>query len=148
MLILFGIVMYVSERFRTKKRLEGIGVVDALLIGIAQALALMPGVSRAGVTIAAGLMMGVKREDAARFSFLLSMPAVAGAMVLEGRELIGNSENHDLALVAVGFAAALVTGIFAIKFLLKYLRKHTLNVFIIYRFVLAGIIMGWLWLGG
>lgn len=148
MLVLFGGVMYFSERFRRAKGIEGLSYMDALLIGTAQAVALVPGVSRSGVTISAGLMRGMERPEALRFSFLLSIPAVAGATLLEGGKLLRSPVQHDLALFAVGFGASLLSGVMAIKFLLKYLRRHTMNVFVYYRLALAGLIVGWLWLGG
>jgi undecaprenyl-diphosphatase len=148
MLVVFGGVMYFSERFRKERAIEGLSYLDALLIGTAQAVALVPGVSRSGVTISAGLMRGMQRPEALRFSFLLSIPAVAGATLLEGGKLLKSPMQYDLSLFAVGFAASLVSGVIAIKFLLKYLRRHTMNVFVGYRLVLAGVIAGWLWLGG
>lgn len=148
MLVVFGGVMYFSERFRKERAIEGLSYLDALLIGTAQAVALVPGVSRSGVTISAGLMRGMQRPEALRFSFLLSIPAVAGATLLEGGKLLKSPMQYDLSLFAVGFVASLVSGVIAIKFLLKYLRRHTMNVFVCYRLVLAGVIMGWLWLGG
>jgi undecaprenyl-diphosphatase len=148
MLVVFGGVMYFSERFRRERAIEGLSYLDAFLIGTAQAVALVPGVSRSGVTISAGLMRGMQRPEALRFSFLLSIPAVAGATILEGGKLLKSPMQYDLSLFAVGFAASLVSGVIAIKFLLKYLRRHTMNVFVGYRLVLAGVITGWLWLGG
>jgi undecaprenyl-diphosphatase len=149
MLVVFGLVMYASEKFRKKKRTIGsIGVLDAVLIGTAQAMALVPGVSRSGATIAAGLMRGVRRDEAARFSLLLSIPAIAGATALEGRKLLAGGPGIDWTVLGVGFAVSMLTGILAIKFLLKYLRTHDVNVFVVYRFALAGMILGWLWVGG
>jgi len=87
------------------------------------------------------------REEAARFSFLLSIPIVAGAAVFEGRHLLSGPVEYDLKLMIIGFAASLVTGVLAIKLMLVYLKRHTMNVFIIYRLMLAGVIMGWIWLG-
>jgi undecaprenyl-diphosphatase len=148
MLVVFGIVMYLSEKAKKRKKLDAISVSDAILIGVAQAIALVPGVSRAGVTIAAGLMRGVKREEAARFSFLLSMPAVFGATLLEGRKLLNDGQNTEWAVLALGFSVSFAVGVLAIKFLLKYLKKNNMNVFVVYRFVLAGVIGGLIWLGG
>jgi undecaprenyl-diphosphatase len=148
MLVLFGIVMYLAERFKQHKSMKKLTWGDAIFIGFAQALALMPGVSRAGITISAGLARGVKREEAARFSFLLSIPVIAGAAVLEGRHLFNGNVETDFALVGAGFLASFVTGVGAIKFLIKYLAKFSLNAFVYYRFILAGVIIGWLWLGG
>ena len=148
MLVIFGIVMYLSERAKKRKKMDKISIGDAILIGLAQSVALVPGVSRSGVTIAAGLMRGVKREEAARFSFLLSMPAVFGATLLEGRKLLKSGANTEWAVLALGFTVSMVVGVVAIKFLLKYLKSHNMNAFVIYRFVLAGVIGGWIWLGG
>jgi|Deesub1362A_J573_1020465.scaffolds.fasta_scaffold00168_17 undecaprenyl-diphosphatase len=148
MLVVFGFVMLFAERFRDGKNLKGLSFIDAVFIGLAQAVALVPGVSRSGITISAGLMRGVKRHEAARFSFLLSIPVIAGATVLEGRKLFGAPQEYNLVLFAVGFITSMITGVIAIKFLLKYLKRHTLNAFVVYRFVLAGMIVGWLWLRG
>ncbi len=146
-LVVVGAVMYASETFKGKKALKTLSLLDVLFIGALQAVALVPGVSRSGITISAGLMRGMKRTEALRFSFLLSIPVIGGATVLEGRKLIGAAENYDLGLFAVGFVVSMVTGVIAIKFLLRYLKDHTMNVFVIYRVVLAGVILGWLWLG-
>jgi undecaprenyl-diphosphatase len=146
-LVVIGWVMFSSESLKGSKGLKGMVVLDAVFIGLLQAVALVPGVSRSGITIAAGLMRGMKRIEAVRFSFLLSIPVIGGATVLEGRKLIVASEQYDLGLFAVGFVASLVAGVFAIKFMLRYLKNHTMNAFVIYRVVLAGVILGWLWLG-
>lgn len=148
MLAVFGLVMYYAETFRKTKEMERISLPDALFIGIAQAVALVPGVSRSGVTISAGLMRGVKREEAARFSFLLSIPVVAGAIVLEGSRLLRAPGDFDIALMGAGFVSALVTGFLAIRFMMAFLRRHSMNGFVLYRFVLAALIAGWAWLGG
>ncbi len=145
-LVVVGGVMYASEGLRGKKTLGGLGLLDVLFIGALQAVALVPGVSRSGITISAGLARGVRRDHAARFSFLLSIPVIAGAAVLEGRHLFDSTGDTDMALVGAGFAAAFVTGVVAIKLLIHYLKRFTLKAFVYYRFVLAGVIMGWLWL--
>jgi undecaprenyl-diphosphatase len=145
-LVLFGIVMYVSERFGGRGSIASMKWTDAMIIGCAQALALVPGVSRSGITISAGLVRGIRRDEAARFSFLLSIPVIAGAGGLEGRHLLSGPGGTDMALVAAGFSASFITGAAAIRFLLKFLRDYTLNVFVYYRFMLAGVILGWLWL--
>lgn len=146
-LVLVGGVMYASEGFAGKKAIKGMAALDALFIGILQAVALIPGVSRSGITISGGLMRGMKRLEALRFSFLLSIPAIGGATLLEGRKLLGNAGEYDLAQFAMGFVVSAVTGVIAIKFMLRYLNNHTMNVFVIYRVVLAGVIMGFIWLG-
>lgn len=147
MLIVFGVVMYIAERAKKKKKMTDVGVLGAIFIGCAQAVALIPGVSRSGITISAGLGAGLKREEAARFSFLLSIPVIAGAVLLEGRAMLKSPEHFDFTLIGAGFLTSAITGIIAIKFLLGYLKKHTMNVFVIYRFILAGMILGWVWFG-
>ena len=145
-LVLFGIVMYLAERFKQTRPMKSLSWGDAVFIGAAQAIALVPGVSRSGITISAGLARGVKRDEAAKFSFLLSIPVIAGAALLEGRHLFGSSQDTDMALVGAGFIASFLTGMVAIKLLIRYLKNFTLKAFVYYRFVLAGVIMGWLWL--
>ena len=145
-LVVFGIVMYLAERFRQHKTMDAFTWGDALFVGMAQVLALMPGVSRSGITISAGLARGIKRDHAARFSFLLSIPVIAGAAVLEGRHLFDSPGDTDMVLVGAGFVAAFVTGVVAIKLLIQFLKRFTLKAFVYYRFALAGVIMGWLWL--
>lgn len=149
-LVLFGIVMLISERWKRGREIKDMTFSDAIIIGVSQAVALIPGVSRSGITISAGLFRGLEREASARFSFLLSTPVIFGATLLEGRKLISNAGNYDLNLFVAGFVTSGVTGFIAIKFLLYFLRKHPLNVFVYYRFVLAVIIIiiGGIWLKG
>jgi len=125
------------------KNLSRISMVDAILIGCAQALAVIPGASRSGSTIAGGLFLGMTRESAARFSFLLSMPAVFASGLLEFKESLKYFDSHNLMVVAVATAAAALSGYAAIAFLLRYLRTHTTYIFIFYRIVLGTVmIMG------
>ncbi len=106
---------------------------DAILIGLAQMVALFPGVSRSGSTIAAGLLRGIRREDAARFSFLLGTPAFLGAGLLSILDLIAAGDlNSQLPLLAGGFISAAIVGYLTIAFLLAYLRRRQLYVFAIY----------------
>ena len=147
-LALFGIVMLISERWKRGREIKDMTFSDAVIIGVSQAVALIPGVSRSGITISAGLFRGLEREASARFSFLLSTPVIFGATLLEGRKIILNAGNHDLNLFMAGFVASGVTGFIAIKFLLYFLRKHPLNIFVYYRFVLAVVIIGGIWLKG
>lgn len=145
MLVLFGIFMLVSEKYLKERKIKDAGIADAVIIGIAQAVALIPGVSRSGITISTGMYRGLKRDESARFSFLLSTPVILGAVLLEGRKLAASSGNYDLALFLTGFITAAVTGLIAIKFLLYFFRKHPLNIFVYYRFALAVVIIG-IWL--
>ncbi len=135
----------VRRRARARKQpkqLADITWTDALVTGAAQALALVPGSSRSGVTITAGLFAGMSRETAARFSFLLSLPSVLAAGVYElyaaGGELLGSVQ--DVAALAVATVAALVSGYATIAFLLYYLRTHTTYVFVAYRLLLGGLL--------
>lgn len=127
---------------RPQKHLAEVTWTDALVTGAAQALALVPGSSRSGVTITAGLFVGMSRESAARFSFLLSLPSVlaAGLFELYGArdELLGS--RQDVAALVVATVAALASGYGAIAFLLYYLRTHTTYVFVAYRLLLGGLI--------
>lgn len=137
---IFGVLMFAAERYG-RKNSERESFKDSLIIGVAQAIALIPGVSRSGITMTAGLFRNLTRESAARFSFLLSTPVIGGATLLEGRKLLKTPEHYHLDIFAIGFAAAFVSGFFAIKFLLRFLRKHPLDVFVYYRFLLAAVIV-------
>jgi undecaprenyl-diphosphatase len=120
---------------------------DAMAIGCAQAAALLPGVSRSGITITAGLFRGFDRQAATRFSFLLSTPAIAGATALQARHLL-SARGDEWSLIIIGFASSAVVGYAAIAFLLRYLRVHTLNVFVGYRLFLAAVIIFWIFWKG
>ncbi len=140
-LVLAGAVMLAAERKPGRRDFSSIRMKDALTIGMAQAVALIPGVSRSGITISAGLFGGIEREAAARFSFLLSMPVIAGATLLEGVNMLKDPVSYDLPLFAAGFAASAITGFVTIKFLLWFFRQFSLRTFVYYRFALAGIIV-------
>jgi undecaprenyl-diphosphatase len=114
---------------------------DALLLGMAQALALFPGISRSGITIAGGLFLGMEREAAARFAFLMGIPVIAGATVWKLRDLAGATlaGSDALALVA-GMVAAAVSGVLAIRFLLRYLQGHNTDIFVVYRIAFAVVV--------
>ena len=148
MLIAVGILMLVAERTNKHKGLEKTGLKDSLIIGIAQAIAIIPGVSRSGITISAGLFRGFEREAAARFSFLLSTPLIAGATALHLKEALNSQANHDFRLFFAGIITSFITGFIAIKFLLKFLKKNPLNLFVYYRFVLSAVIIAGIWLKG
>jgi undecaprenyl-diphosphatase len=148
MLIIVGIIMLVAEKAFKFKEMEKAGIKDAIIIGIAQALAIIPGVSRSGITISAGLFMGFERESAARFSFLLSTPLIAGATVLHFKKAFVGQGDHNLQLFSIGLISSFITGFIAIKFLLSFLKKHPMNIFVYYRFVLAAVIIAGIWLKG
>lgn len=133
-LLVTALILYLSERLgRRARSLETLNVPDALAIGLAQAAAIAPGISRSGTTIAAGLGRGLTREAAARFSFLLSTPVILGAGLLQGLDVATTAEvAPPLAVLLTGFAAAAVAGYLCIRFLLSYLRRGSLNVFAVY----------------
>ncbi|MCH7515786.1 MAG: undecaprenyl-diphosphatase UppP [Bacteroidetes bacterium] len=141
-LIIFAIILAMAEKAAEHKRnMKNLRLADSLLIGIAQAFALIPGASRSGTTIAGGLFIGLKRSDAARFSFLLSIPAVFTSGIFElYRAFHYLNYSMIINLVAATFAAAL-SGYFAIDFLLKFLEKHSTFVFVIYRIALGLLVI-------
>ncbi len=142
-----GALLYLADRMASHARAFGaMRWKDAILIGLAQALAIFPGVSRSGATITAGLALGLEREAAARFSFLLSAPIIAGAgakglLELAGAVRSGALASSELPLVGIGFLVAAVSGFFCIKFLLDFLKKHSTRAFAFYRFALAALIL-------
>ncbi|MBI5075286.1 MAG: undecaprenyl-diphosphatase UppP [Nitrospirae bacterium] len=145
-LVVFGAVMLLAEKMNKTRTVDSLNVKDAVMIGLAQAVALIPGVSRSGITISAGLFRGLEREASARFSFLLSTPIIAGATLLHARKLLKTGADHDMSLFLIGFIAAAISGFAAIKFLLSFLKKHPLNLFAYYRFGLALVIIAGIWL--
>lgn len=146
MLALGAIGLLAAERFGGKDRAAlAISYTHALLIGIAQAAALVPGVSRSGATITVALLIGLARPSAARFVFLLSLPAVLAGALKEGLDLA--AVGPDLipgALLATGFIVSAVVGYLTITFFIRYLVRHSLNVFAMYRLALAAVTVVWL----
>jgi undecaprenyl-diphosphatase len=147
-LVAFGFVMLYADRFATRHAAESKGepsLGDAFIIGFLQIIALIPGVSRSGITMSTGMFTKLTREGAARFSFLVSTPLIGGAVLWEGRKMFATSEAFLMDVVAAGVIAAAISGLFAIRFLLKFLRTHRFDAFVYYRFALAAIIL-MLWL--
>ncbi len=146
-----GAIVFVAvERAhpRVEPRLEAsLTVRDALLIGIGQAAALVPGVSRSGATIAVGLLLGLRRESAARFGFLLGIPAIVAATARESLTLRDTIvTNEVLWMFVIGAVTSCAVGYITVKFLLRYLVGHTLDMFAVYRIVLAAAVaLPWLW---
>jgi len=134
-MIFVGLLLLAAEVYGKKVReLKSIGLKDSIVIGFAQALALMPGVSRSGITITAGLFSGFSRESAARFSFLLAMPITFGAALLKFKHVMKEGIPQDERMTfLLGIAAAAITGYFVIKYFLKFLQGHTFYVFVWYR---------------
>jgi len=142
MLAVTGVIM-VLTRFIHEKG-AAIGRFRALLIGIAQSMAILPGLSRSGSTIFTGMLLGVNRETAARFSFIMSIPAILGAVVLKGRELITSPPPAgELLDIALGTGASVISGYFAIVLLMRIVRRGKLEWFGYYCLLLSGIGFGW-----
>src|SRR3954451_2606927 len=140
-LIVFSFVMLAAERLGTQKReVEEIDRSDAVTIGFAQALALVPGVSRSGATISAGLFAGLTRTAAARYSFLLSVPAVVLSGLFELRK-IGEGGGAGAVPTAIATLLAFVVGYASIAFLLRYLATHSTLVFVVYRVALGALVI-------
>jgi undecaprenyl-diphosphatase len=141
-LIVFAILMGLAEiTGRFSKNLKKLTFLDSFLVGCAQAVAVIPGASRSGTTITAGIFLGMTRESAARFSFLLSMPAVFASGLLEFKESLKFMGSNDLLILLAGTAAAAVSGYATIAFLLKYLRNHSTYVFVFYRIILGTVLL-------
>ena len=139
LLVLGAIVLFVAERAaRHRLRMDELRVRDALGIGLAQALALFPGISRSGITIAAGLYLGLERPAAARFAFLMGTPIIFGAGLWKTRELLGGSAGaFEPTVLAAGMIASALAGLGAIWLLIAYLRRYSTDVFVIYRLAAA-----------
>ena len=143
-LILLGLVLLAAERVGRKDRsIEQITTRDGVVVGFAQALALVPGVSRSGATISAGLFLGFDRTTAARFSFLLSIPAVVLSGLLEFGSILNGSEGEHTGLGALAVATflAFVVGYASIAFLLRFLTHHSTIVFVVYRVALGALVL-------
>ena len=138
-LIVFAGFMYLIDHVAKLDRdLEALTWLDALLIGVAQALALLPGVSRSGITMMVGLLVRLDRESAARYSFLMSIPVIGGAAAYKGLEVARNGLPSGTATPFIaGMVAAALSGIAAIWFTLAYLKRHNFNLFVVYRIVVG-----------
>lgn len=132
-----------------RKELKDFGIFDSLAVGFAQVLALIPGASRSGSTIMGGLLAGQKREAAARFSFLLMIPAITASGLLELKDAIQHQmlSKDDFVALAVGTIVAAIVGYLSIWFLLAYLKKRSTGIFIVYRIIVGSVILFLLWRG-
>ncbi len=141
MLMFFALILFIADRYCAKQKVykDRVALLPFMLIGCAQALAIMPGVSRSGITITAALFLGFSRAAGARISFLLSMPIIAGAAVLKLKDI--NLADIDTAFIA-GFFTAMIGGWLVIKFLMKYIQKHSFDIFVYYRWLLGAVIIG------
>lgn len=143
-LSVFGAALLFAERRGKQARGEtDLSYLDAFIIGCAQAFAVIPGVSRSGVTIFAGLLLGLRRPAAARFSFLLATPIILGAVILKVKDITPADLNLQL---LAGVLSAAVVGLLAIRFLLKYVENRRYDLFVVYRWLLALLVLGvWYW---
>jgi len=141
MLIIMGIILYVVDTYKPKKREMGqIRLSDSIWIGLSQAMAIIPGVSRSGVTITTARYLGLSRETAARFSFLLSTPIIFGAALLQSRNLTLEVINTSF---ITGILISAIVGFFAIKLLLRYVTNKSYAIFSVYRFILGFAVIFW-----
>jgi undecaprenyl-diphosphatase len=149
-LVIGAALLWLAERIGTRTRdLDEADYGDALVIGVAQMFALFPGISRSGITLAAGLTRGLKRDSAARFAFLMGIPVIAGAGIWKARTIAtGEAGDVDLAVLAAGVIAAAVSGWLAIRFMLRYLRDHSTGIFIMYRLAAAAVFLALLLVNG
>ncbi len=141
-LILVGVLFFVAEYIYSKMKTREVGLREAIIMGLCQCLALMPGVSRSGITIGAGIVQGVKRDEAAKFSFLLGAIAIFGAAVFavydisKGKYLMPSTD-----VLIAGILSSFVVGLAAISFLMRYLKKHSLHIFGVYRVILGFVLL-------
>jgi undecaprenyl-diphosphatase len=148
MLVVGAGILWLAERSGSQRRLAlDLSLNQALAIGAAQSLALVPGISRSGISISAGLFAGLRRDEAARFSFLMATPITAAAAAYEVLQVIrGDSIAFQAGPLAAGLAASFVCGLLAIAVLLRFLRTQSTDVFVVYRVILAAIVLV-VWLG-
>ncbi len=142
-LIGFGLVLGLAERLgRKSKPIADLSMRDAILLGLAQACALVPGVSRSGATISMGLFLGYERQAATRYAFLLAIPAVVGAGVYKLKDIPGGENAYGTVPTIVGTVVAFVVGLAVIHWLLQYVSKHSYTPFVIYRVLLGALVLG------
>lgn len=147
-LITLGVILAIAEKLgKFKKDLDSIKWYDALIVGFAQSLALIPGSSRSGTTITAGIFLGFKRETAARFSFLLSVPAILGSGLLQLYEALEYIDTSGIITLVIATIASAISGYLTIGFLLKFLKSNSTFVFVFYRIILGAVIIFMLWNG-
>lgn len=141
--IIMGLLLLFAElQDKQTRGLESAGILDGLWVGLAQALALIPGCSRSGSTLTAALFLGMKRADAAKFSFLLGIPAISLSGLLELKKLIDDGLNNEgISALAFGFLASTVVSYIVIAWFIKFLQFHSVKVFIIYRLIFGILIL-------
>lgn len=138
----FGVFLWLVDRFGlTVRRMEHLKISDVMIVGVSQCLALIPGTSRSGITMAAGRMLGMERLDCARFSMLLSIPAIVGAGVLKGLELYQSGDPLQASAALTAAALAFVSAIVAIALMMAWLKRASFTPFVIYRVGLGGFLL-------
>jgi len=139
LVVMGSLLWYADHHDRGDRGIEQLTKLDSLKVGLAQAVAIIPGVSRSGATMTAGLLLGINRSDVAKFSFMMSAPIIAGAALIKVKDI------DPTMIASVNFwaamAAALLSSLFAIGFLLRFVRKHHFDIFVYYRFFLAAVIV-------
>ena len=142
--VVFGVLLWLADVYSARKRaVAELGVGSALLIGVAQAVALIPGTSRSGITITAALALGFRREDAARFSFLLSIPVILGAGLLKTKDLLESTVPVDWGHMALGVVVSAVTAYLTIMLFLRLLDRVGMLPFMLYRLLLGAVLFVW-----
>ena len=138
----YGILLYVADKFSmTIREIKHLGIVDAILIGCAQCLALIPGTSRSGITITIGRFLGLERREAAKFSMLLSIPAIVAAAVLTGWEVWQAGDFQEIGWMFDGVVFSYISSVIAIYIVMWWLKKSTFLPFVIYRIILGTILL-------
>ena len=142
LLAVFALLLYLADRLPERREVENLRLRDAILVGVAQAVALAPGTSRSGITITAGRALGLTRAGAARFSFLLLTPITLGALVYESADALATGlPDGSLGPIVVGILASAVSGFAAIWGMLRYLQTHSYDIFVWYRLVVAALVL-------
>ncbi|HEX6103356.1 MAG TPA: undecaprenyl-diphosphate phosphatase [Alphaproteobacteria bacterium] len=142
----FALVLWFADRVGMRvKKLEHMTLSQALVVGLAQPIAFIPGTSRSGITMVAARLMGYEREEAARFSFLLSIPAIVAAGLYEGLKLAGSGNTAALSGAGLALIFSAVTGLAAIAFLMRWLRRSSFAPFVVYRLILGVGLLVWLY---
>lgn len=140
--VLWGVDIYNKKNIQIDSPMEkGVNLKLAVLIGLAQALAIFPGVSRSGITLTAALFLGMKRKEAGAYSFLLSLPIIIAGILKEIPDLLKSQDGHDTAVLVAGVASSFIVGWLTIHFFMKLIGKIDLKYFSIYRFIIAAIIL-------
>ncbi|TCS61611.1 undecaprenyl-diphosphate phosphatase [Varunaivibrio sulfuroxidans] len=142
--LVYGVILYIADKVGlTMRRMEHLRFADAITIGLAQVLALIPGTSRSGITMTAARMLGMERTESARFSMILSVPTIIGAGLLKGLDLYHSGNAALDATVAIAVGLSFVSALVVIVLLMSWLKRATFTPFVIYRIALGGFLLAW-----